>query len=248
MWLTTTRLSTCFNQIWLTLPNTDNFKVIEGKAICLKSTAVQSEEVDIATCATSMRQYISNEGAACCCWFTHPTKNIPSLVHYGTQAVELVRDLLACLSRSEADAFTVIFGDSAAAEVANGPAGLVANTSMSMSQTLDASLSGPLLIVGVHNYQVCPHLLGAVLCFPTHSLLEHAGTMHCLEHGYRPLALEHAAAMQSPEHGSHRFFASSEDFWSFVDGAVPGIAGHKRAGDDVQLERAACDFDQCRLG
>lgn len=69
-------------------------------------------------------------------------------------AVELVRELLACLSRSEADAFTIIFGDSAAAEVACGPTGLVANTSMSMTQTLDASLSGPLLIVGVQNQQV----------------------------------------------------------------------------------------------
>lgn len=69
-------------------------------------------------------------------------------------AVELVRDLLACLSRSEADAFTIIFGDSAAAEIASGPNGLVGNTSMSMSQILDGKLAGPLLICGVQDQQV----------------------------------------------------------------------------------------------
>lgn len=69
-------------------------------------------------------------------------------------AVELVRELLACLSRSEADAFIVIFCDPEAAEAAGGPGGLLSNISMSMTQTLNAQLSGPLLIVGLCNQQV----------------------------------------------------------------------------------------------
>jgi hypothetical protein len=68
------------------------------------------------------------------------------------QAVALARDLLAHLSRSAADAFTVIFGDRAAAEAAGSSGGL-SNPVVAVDPSAGNQLAGPLLVVGATQQQ-----------------------------------------------------------------------------------------------
>lgn len=69
------------------------------------------------------------------------------------QAVNLAQELLDELPRAAADAFTVLFGDAAAAEAATG-AGTLSNAALAVDPANEGPLAGPLLIVGVTQQQV----------------------------------------------------------------------------------------------
>ena len=70
----------------------------------------------------------------------------------GEQSVELARELLKQLPKAASDSFTVIFGDGATADLAEGAGGL-SNPVLRVNPNLPEPLAGPLLIVGAQNLQ-----------------------------------------------------------------------------------------------
>lgn len=79
-------------------------------------------------------------------------QNVSCSQCWGGQSVELARELLKQLPKAASDSFTVIFGDGATADLAEGVGGL-SNPVLRVNPNLSEPLAGPLLIVGAQNLQ-----------------------------------------------------------------------------------------------
>lgn len=79
-------------------------------------------------------------------------QNVSCSQCWGEQSIELARELLKQLPKAASDSFTVIFGDGATADLAEGVGGL-SNPVLRVNPNLSEPLAGPLFIVGAQNLQ-----------------------------------------------------------------------------------------------